>query len=91
MEYALWAIVVVTIVLQYIYKIIITKKQRKQFETESIKRNDYLKTLKVNDEIVTVYGMYGIINDIDDTVVMLKVAKDCIIKIEIESILIKTA
>ena len=90
MQYLLWIIVVVTILLQYFYKNTMLKKQKKAFELENAKRETYLKSLKVEDEVVTVYGMYGTIKNIEGDIIMLEIATKCIIKVELQSLLIKT-
>lgn len=50
-------------------------------------REEYLKTLKINNKVVTMSGIYGNIKSIDGNIVKLEIAKNLEIEIAKESII----
>lgn len=88
-NWILWCGVVVLAILPFVYQFLSRSKAKKQMAEQSEKRDQYLKQLKVKDDIVTVYGLYGTIHAIDDHIVTLKIAENTLIKIEKESIMMK--
>jgi len=64
------------ILLFVIFYFLLIRPQQKQHK----KRQEMLKNLKKGDRIVTIGGIYGIIKEIDDTVMSLRVADNLNLK-----------
>jgi preprotein translocase subunit YajC len=64
------------ILLFVIFYFLLIRPQQKQQK----KRQEMLKNLKKGDRIVTIGGIYGIIKEIDDTVMSLRVADNLNLK-----------
>lgn len=71
------------VVLMLFMPILNKNKMKKQ---EAL-RDEYLKTLKVNNKVVTMSGIYGNIKDIEENIVKLEIAKGLEIEVAKESII----
>ncbi|SCJ07385.1 preprotein translocase subunit YajC [uncultured Clostridium sp.] len=71
------------VVISFITPILNKKKLKKQEEL----RDQYLDTIKVKDKVVTISGIYGIVNNINNNIVKLEIAKDIQIEIDKASIM----
>lgn len=71
--------VVVIMVMPFLNK----KKLAKQEE----EREKILSSLKINEKVITISGIYGRIKKIDENIVKLEIAKDVIIEIDKASII----
>ena len=71
--------VVVIMVIPFLNK----KKLAKQEE----EREKILSSLKINEKVITISGIYGRIKKIDENIVKLEIAKDVIIEIDKASII----
>ena len=70
-----------------IISIIMTIINRKKLNKQEEKREEYLNTLKIEDRVVTISGIYGKIKNINNNIVMLEVAKNVEIEIDKASII----
>lgn len=71
---------------QFVSKVI----NKKQMQQQYTQRQEYLATLKVSDQVLTLSGIHGKIISIKNTVVELQISKEVIIYIELDSIMGKT-
>lgn len=71
------------VVISFITPILNKKKLKKQEEL----RDQYLDTIEVKDKVVTISGIYGIVNNINNNIVKLEIAKDIQIEIDKASIM----
>lgn len=60
---------------------------KNQMKKQEALREEYLKTLKINNKVVTMSGIYGNIKSIDGNIVKLEIAKNLEIEIAKESII----
>ena len=82
----LWIIILLamyTLVISFITPILNKKKLKKQEEL----RDEYLSTIKINDKVVTISGIYGVVKYIHNNIVKLEIAKDIQIEIDKASII----
>lgn len=82
----LWIIILLAmypIVISFITPILNKKKLKKQEEL----RDEYLSTIKINDKVVTISGIYGVVKYIHNNIVKLEIAKDIQIEIDKASII----
>ncbi|MDU2672964.1 MAG: preprotein translocase subunit YajC [Clostridium sp.] len=71
------------VVISFITPILNKKKLKKQEEL----RDQYLDTIKINNKVVTISGIYGIVKNINNNIVKLEIAKDIQIEIDKASIM----
>lgn len=82
----LWIIILLAmypLVISFITPILNKKKLKKQEEL----RDEYLSTIKINDKVVTISGIYGVVKYIHNNIVKLEIAKDIQIEIDKASII----
>lgn len=60
---------------------------KKKLAKQEGEREKILSSLKINDKIITISGIYGKIKKIDGNIVKLEIAKDVIIEIDKASII----
>lgn len=60
---------------------------KKKLAKQEEEREKILSSLKINDKVITISGIYGRIKKIDENIVKLEIAKDIIIEIDKASII----
>lgn len=76
---SMWIMLLLIIVVMWLFMIRPQRKQQKMLE-------EMRKALKKGDKVVTAGGIYGVIADVDDTTVLMKVDGDVKIRVDKSSI-----
>lgn len=90
MDTWLIVLVVVNALLPLCVQVFTRFLNKKQMEQQYVQRQEYLASLKINDQVLTLSGIHGKIISIKNTVVELQISKEVIIYIELDSIMGKT-
>ncbi|WP_042272904.1 preprotein translocase subunit YajC [[Clostridium] dakarense] len=81
-------LLVVVIFIMYIFTMIIMQNKRKnQIQIEQSKRDEFIKSIKIGDYVLTMSGIYGYIRKINNNKVSLEVSKNVIINIDAQAIM----
>lgn len=85
--FLLISFVVLSTILPFLASFINRKRQQKAFEEQLEKRQRYLASLEVGDEVVLFSGLHGTIGKERARVVELQIAKGVLVYVEKESIM----
>lgn len=84
-------ILVITLVLYFVYGLIIVPSMRqKKFKAQQDKVLEFQNGLKVSDNVLTMAGIYGVVSKIEKNIVSLKIAPNVEIKIDKSTIVATT-
>lgn len=89
MNYWIYVCIIIAC-LPTLIQIILQNLNKKKIQKQHLQREEYLKSLKADDEILTLSGVHGKIVSIKGELVELMIAKNVVIYIERESIMGKT-
>lgn len=87
MNKVMWILIILLGIYPVVVFLISPILNKKRMEKSEEKRDKNLSSLKVNDRVVTISGIYGTIKGINKNIINLEIAKDVIVKIDKASIL----
>lgn len=87
MNKVMWILIILLGIYPVVVFLISPILNKKRMEKSEEKRDKNLSSLKVNDRVVTISGIYGTIKGMNKNVINLEIAKDVIVKIDKASIL----